>query len=92
MAVCTCYMVDRVESNAKFAHFEWVLGFNTLLQVLNTLPVIICEHCIIVGQESWSLKLGQFRFNEGTSSMLPVVQVEVDSSGTCIISILDNLL
>ena len=46
----TCNVVDRVEPDAKFSYFEWVLGFHALLKVLNTLPVSISEHCIIIGQ------------------------------------------
>ena len=54
--VLTCYVIYRVESNAKFPYFEWIFSLPTLLKVLYPSPVLRFEHSIIVGQESWALE------------------------------------
>ena len=85
-------MIYGVEANAKFANFEGVLRLNTLLQILYALPVLIRKLGIVVGQESWSLDPGKRRLHQRVCSVLPVVQVKVDSSGTSVVGILNYFL
>ena len=85
-------MVDRVESNSKLANFEGIFCFHTLLQVLNTLPVFVLENGIIVGQQTGALEPGQLWLNQRLCPVASVVEVEVYSTCTSIIGILDNFL
>ena len=85
-------MVDRVESNSKFASFKGIFSFYTLLHFLNTCPVFVFKHSIIVWQECRALESGQLTVNNWLSSIPPVVKVEMNLFCTCIISILNNFL
>jgi len=88
----TCDVVDRVESNSEFPHFEGVLCLDAALQVLYALPVLICELRVIVGQQRWSLGGCQARMYERCPPMLPAVKVKLQCLCLSIVRILNNLL
>ena len=88
----TCDVVDGVESNSEFPHFEGVLCLDATLQVLYALPVLICELRVIVGQQRWSLEGCQVRMDERCPPMLPAVEVKLHRLCPSIVCILNNLL
>ena len=57
VAILTCYVINRVETDAELSDFEWILGLHALLHVLNALPVFVVECCVVVGEERGTLKL-----------------------------------
>ena len=88
----TCDVVDGVESNSEFPHFEGVLCLDAALQVLYALPVLICELRVIVGQQRWSLEGCQVRMYERCPPVLPAVEVKLHRLCSSIVRILNNLL
>ena len=88
----TCDMVNGVESNPKFPHFEGILCLDAALQVLYALPVFIFELCIVVGQQCGSLEGSQIGMHEQRLSMLPAVDEKLHRLGPSIIRILNNFL
>ena len=88
----TCDVVNRVESNSKFSHFEGILCLDAAVQVLYALPVLISELRIVVGQQCGSLEGGQCRMHKRCCSMLPAVDEELHDLCPSIIRILNNLL
>ena len=85
-------MVNGVESNSKFPHFEGILRLDAALQILYALPVLVCEPRIIVGQQCGSLEGGQCAIHERPRFMLPAVDEELHCPGPSIVRILNNLL
>ena len=83
----TCDVVNRVESNSKFSHFEWFLRLDAALQVLYALPVFISELRIIVGQQRGSLEGSQIGMHERPRFMLPAVDEELHRLGPSIVRI-----
>ena len=92
MKLVTCDVVDGVESNSEFPHFEGVLCLDATLQVLYALPVLSGELCIIVGQQRWSLEGCQGGIYERCPPVLPAVEVELHRLRSSVVRILDNLL
>ena len=85
-------MVNGVESNSKFPHFEGVLCLDAALQVLYALLVLICELRVIVGQQRWSLVGCQARIYERCPPVLPAVEIKLHRLSSSIVRILNNLL
>ena len=85
-------MVNGVESNSKFSHFEGILRLDAALQVLYALPVFISELRIVVGQQRGSLEGSQRTMHERRRSMLPAVDEELHRLGPSIVRILNNFL
>ena len=85
-------MVNGVESNSKFPHFEGILRLDAALQVLYALPVLVSKLRIIVGQQRGSLEGSQIGMHERRRSMLPAVDEELHCPGPSIVRILNNLL
>ena len=85
-------MVNGVESNSKFPHFERVLCLDATLQVLYALPVLIGELRVIVGQQRRSLVGCQVRMDERCPPVLPAVEVKLHCLSSSIVRILNNLL
>ena len=85
-------MVNGVESNPKFPHFEGILRLDAALQVLYALPVFISELRIVVGQQRGSLEGSQRTMHERRRSMLPAVDEELHRLGPSIVRILNNFL
>ena len=88
----TCDVVNGVESNSKFSHFEGIFRLDTALQVLYPLPVFISELRIVVGQQCGSLEGGQRGMHQRRRSMLPAVDKELHRLCPSIIRILNNFL
>jgi len=88
----TCDVVDGVESNSKFPHFEGILCLDATLQVLYALPVFIGELRVIVGQQRWSLEGCQVRMYERCPPVLPAIEVKLHRLRSSIVGILNNLL
>ena len=88
----TCDVVNGVESNSKFSHFEGIFCLDAALQVLYTLPVLVSELRIVVGQQRGSLEGGQRGMHERRRSMLPAVDEKLHRLCPSIIRILNNLL
>lgn len=47
-------MVDRIEANPKSAYFQWIFSLPASGNLLNSVPIFICKHCIIVHIQSWA--------------------------------------
>ncbi len=88
----TSEMVDRVESDPKPSDFEGVLGLDTLLQALYSLPVFLCKAGIIGSHQSRALEYGQARLGEVCSAMMSLVNIKPHCCSSSIISILNHLL
>ena len=91
-SLITCDVVDGVESNSEFPHFEGVLCLDAALQVLYALPVLVGELRVIVGQQRWSLVGCQVRMDERCPPVLPAVEVKLHRLRSSIVGILNNLL
>ena len=85
-------MVNRVESNSKFSHFEGILRLDAALQVLYALPVLVSELRIVVGQQCGSLEGSQIGMHERPRFMFPAVDEELHRPRPSVIRILNNLL
>ena len=85
-------MVNRIESNSKFSHFEGIFRLDTAMQVLYALPVLVSELRIVVGQQCGSLEGSQRGIREQRHSMLPAVNEKLHRLCPSIIRILNNLL
>lgn len=48
----TCDVINRVEANSKSSDFVWVIDLATSSCLLNSFPVVISKHCIVVGIKS----------------------------------------
>ena len=88
----TCQVVDRIEAYSKTSHFERVVNFDALLETLYPSPVLLREHGVISRDEGGSLIRSESWLDQIPGPMLPAVHIELDSGGSCIISILDQLL
>ena len=88
----TCDVVNRVESNSKFPHFEGIFRLDAALQVLYTLPVLVVKLRIIVCQQRGSLEGGQRGIHERRRSMLPAVDEKLHRLCPSIVRILNNFL
>jgi len=85
-------VIDRVEANPKLSHFEGIFSLYTILKTLDTFPVFIREHGVVVGDQRRSLKVCQLGMDKPVSWMISIVNIEVDCLRSCIISILYQLL
>ena len=92
VSMCTCDVVDRVETDAELPDFKRIFGLVAQLQVLDSLPVLFPELSVVVRQQGRSLKPGNLGMHQGAPSVLAVVQVEANHSGTRIVRILNDLL
>ena len=65
----TCYVIHRIESNAKAANLQWIICLVTSHKTLQSIPVLFCEHGVVVAVQGRSLEQSQAGGYQGGGSI-----------------------